>query len=604
MSARSTILTLGLCLGLCGCTNLPKRGSTVATTDSGVLSESLNREQRERLQLIGRTSAPTRYIERTDANRIRVVAIDFGGVTLGQCADDDGNLLAYSCLRTGSSRSISMEQSDHRFDFGAQGRRPQPDLLPAPPDDSSSELSSMTSGMFRQYSTQVGTTVEASVAAGTVGANTKVYFSRNFLVLEWRRFYLDKAELEQSDSHAPFVSAIEKGIAVRIIFDVRLRTADAKLTANFGIADLSTALARNEATVEVSYEILGITLDPVPSKALIITSLTEYLAAIDEFYRAVNLISRAAQEYESNGKRQSFTFNINDGTSLAVKDMTVAFQPAALAYYVTGRGVGLNHTLLKNVEECQAYTAKDTFLKDSIQSTLAARGGSPRGASRRNFRRGLGAETQLYRAYYKFRRHRPRRKGQARRREDFHHGLLARIARYERIKKPDAHQNRSLEHTRRDLDALERERQELAALSAQLNCERACKADVKRITDSQARWVEMLRMEEQYVQTELDQAKAAVSDAASAVAAAEAKANEDELREANELAREARKNLSELERWTKRISDDADREAKQVAAKTADAEALCKPVKLTEPSAANPASIDEGAPTKKQRRNN
>jgi hypothetical protein len=55
---------------------------------------------------------------------------------------------------------------------------------------------------------------------------------------------------------------------------------------------------------------------------------------------------------------------------------------------------------------------------------LAARGESPRVASRRDFRRGRGAETPLYRAYCKFRRHRPRRKDQARRREDFHHGLL------------------------------------------------------------------------------------------------------------------------------------------------------------------------------------
>ena len=41
--------------------------------------------------------------------------------------------------------------------------------------------------------------------------------------------------------------AIELGIAVRIIFDVRLNTTDAKISASFGIADLTTALARNGA---------------------------------------------------------------------------------------------------------------------------------------------------------------------------------------------------------------------------------------------------------------------------------------------------------------------------------------------------------------------
>jgi hypothetical protein len=55
---------------------------------------------------------------------------------------------------------------------------------------------------------------------------------------------------------------------------------------------------------------------------------------------------------------------------------------------------------------------------------LAARGVIRRVASRWDFRRGVGAETKLYRAYYEFRRHRPRRKDQARRRDGLHHGLL------------------------------------------------------------------------------------------------------------------------------------------------------------------------------------
>ncbi|PRQ04528.1 hypothetical protein ENSA5_06940 [Enhygromyxa salina] len=45
-------------------------------------------------------------------------------------------------------------------------------------------------------------------------------------------------------------------------------------------------------------------------------------------------------------------------------------------------------------------------------------------ASRRDFRRGREAKTPLYRAYCKFWRQSPRRKGQARRREGLHPGLL------------------------------------------------------------------------------------------------------------------------------------------------------------------------------------
>src|SRR5690606_31681460 len=56
---------------------------------------------------------------------------------------------------------------------------------------------------------------------------------------------------------------------------------------------------------------------------------------------------------------------------------------------------------------------------------LGARGAIRRVASRRDFRRGLGAETKLYRDTTSFRRHRTRRKDQARRRGGLHHGLLA-----------------------------------------------------------------------------------------------------------------------------------------------------------------------------------
>jgi hypothetical protein len=59
-----------------------------------------------------------------------------------------------------------------------------------------------------------------------------------------------------------------------------------------------------------------------------------------------------------------------------------------------------------------------------LERQLGARGETHRGSSRRDFRRGREAETQLYRAYCKFRRQSPRRKDQARCREGFHHGLL------------------------------------------------------------------------------------------------------------------------------------------------------------------------------------
>ncbi|PRP97860.1 hypothetical protein ENSA5_30930 [Enhygromyxa salina] len=74
-------------------------------------------------------------------------------------------------------------------------------------------------------------------------------------------------------------------------------------------------------------------------------------------------------------------------------------------------------------DTCQSR-AIVTLLRTPSQ-TLAARGAMHRVASRRNVRRGREAKTPLYRAYCEFWRQSPRRKGQARRREALHHGLLA-----------------------------------------------------------------------------------------------------------------------------------------------------------------------------------
>lgn len=98
------------------------------------------------------------------------------------------------------------------------------------------------------------------------------------------------------------VFAIERGIAVRIIFDVQLTTTDSQLSASFGIANLSAALARNEANVEVSYEVTGTAIDPLPEEAIIITSVNEYLEAFKKFHAAVSLISRA---WEAHAKGES-----------------------------------------------------------------------------------------------------------------------------------------------------------------------------------------------------------------------------------------------------------------------------------------------------------
>ena len=317
--------------------------SRAPDTRKGVLD--LDPVSQARIELIGRTSAPTRYAERTDANRVRVVAFDFGGAKIGQNADTAGNLLPLRCFEPGSESKKYVEIYPTKMDFGE------------PPPKGNPESIELYKGMFRQYGRQVGTTVEAEADIGPAGVKSRVYFSHNFLVLEWRRYQLERL-IDPQKCPNPHVSAIEQGIAVRIIFDVRLRTIDAKLSAAFGIADLAVALARSEATVEVSYELVGTRLDLLPHDAIIITSVNEYMNALKNFHAAVTTISDAWRDYnlrakDGGAKNVNATIKVKTGDKELEFDRSSLFAPDQLAYYVDGIGVGDTFLHLENVELCQ-----------------------------------------------------------------------------------------------------------------------------------------------------------------------------------------------------------------------------------------------------------
>ncbi len=309
-----------------------------------------------RLELLGRTSAPTRYAERTDANRVRVVAFDFGGTKLGQGADPAGNLLPVGCKVDPTHIEI------HPSKLGLGNPPPNP-----PPNSPPAESLELYKGMFRQYGRQVGTTVEADIAVGPVGASSRVYFSHNFLILEWRRYQLERM-IDPAPCQIPHVSAIERGIAVRIVFDVRLRTIDAKMSAAFGIADLAVALARSEATVEVSYELVGTRLDLLPRDAIVITSVNEYLNALKSFHLAVSSISDAWRDYNVEGNKSPIKVNDKSYPRASL------FAADQLAYYVDGVGVGDAFLHLEKVEVCQDLASVIDHHRQRIDE-LEGRGG-------------------------------------------------------------------------------------------------------------------------------------------------------------------------------------------------------------------------------------
>lgn len=319
---------------------------TAPDSRTGVLSGELDPASAARLELIGRTSAPTRYGERTDANRIRIVAFDFGGTKLGTFADFAGNQIHGNCYLLEGLKGLTPDD----VQVGPWLGDPVPPLTKSQQQDALAKKFELYKGMFRQYEKRVGTTIEFGATIGPVGTEFTHYFSNNLLVLEWRRYQL--RSIKDDKCYLDHVSAVEFGVAVRIVFDVRLMTTNASINATFGIAELAASLARNEARVDVSYEVVGTSLDLLPRKTIVISSLTEYMDALDKFHAAVVTIGDAWTALSKlDGKAKTVTVKIGGESQTYPRDML--FMPDELAYYVSGLGVGDAFVHMNNVETCK-----------------------------------------------------------------------------------------------------------------------------------------------------------------------------------------------------------------------------------------------------------
>lgn len=288
----------------------------------------------------GRIERNSNFIEAVGRNRIRVVAFDFGGVELGQCTTPEGDLRSKMCVP--ASDNVSRD-----------GKLEKEDV---------STLSSLNSGMFRQYSlrTDNSGSVKISVPSPVEGkADIKISISRHMLVFEWRRYvleslseklskwpFLELLRREALEDQEPYVSALERGVAVRVVFNVSLRSTDANAALSFGFGSLATALARSEAEVEVGYELIGTTMDILPERATNITSVDGYIDAMTRFYDAVRRISTAWECVDREAMKDRLSKEPvlisyqpacdNNGTLTQAGRDAGTFAPGILAYYVTG----------------------------------------------------------------------------------------------------------------------------------------------------------------------------------------------------------------------------------------------------------------------------
>lgn len=252
----------------------------------------------------------SRVVEQWDANRIRVLAYNHGGVELGQCSSGRGDILNCQC----APNRGKYESKPLRSIEDAAGR-------------GGGRFVSLNEGTFRQYSSRVDASGRVVVGAGPVSAESSASTAHYRMGMEWRRFVLWKLESPPSANmrKRPFVSAVEYGIAARMDLDVRITSVEGGASAEFSLADLETKLARSEATAVVRYDIVGASKPILPKAPVAVNSVSAYIRALTDFHDAVRDISDAWKDAEK--------LPVEDGG-------TNDFYIGLIAYYVTGPRVG------------------------------------------------------------------------------------------------------------------------------------------------------------------------------------------------------------------------------------------------------------------------
>jgi len=203
------------------------------------------------------------------SNGYAINSLDVTNAQLGYCVTPDGSIQLQSC---GTVENLNLELNRNLSDAGG-----------------------------RFYSSMTSFSAEANATVGASGGSTKIYTSTHRIIMEWSRRRYQQLSTIPTIS-VGIVSAADVGIAVRVVFDVTISSADAKARSSFGFGDLATALALNQAKVMARYDIKGIVgmdlLTNTPPTA--ITSVSDLLEIQRGYYDRIKLISDLWNEY-ANG---------------------------------------------------------------------------------------------------------------------------------------------------------------------------------------------------------------------------------------------------------------------------------------------------------------
>lgn len=235
-------------------------------------------------------------------NSWRVRASGAQGIYLGNCATLDGGVLYDTCIDTkplpiNGSGGVTARNGGTSGAASSEVASPSKDSLE--PD---TELrTDLNNGEFHYYNTLLSIDGSLSGSGGPVSGSVKVSHSKQRVVVEWARYRTQGLPKGLHFTPGPIVTGVDVGIALRLIFDVNLTTTDENVTASFGFGQIAASIASKQADVTVHFEERGTTFSFVPDNLITISSVEDYVKALNTFYTAFTYMSKTWDTYAQSG---------------------------------------------------------------------------------------------------------------------------------------------------------------------------------------------------------------------------------------------------------------------------------------------------------------
>lgn len=154
------------------------------------------------------------------------------------------------------------------------------------------DLQELGSWEYREYSQYLGIEAAGEIDVGANSGELKLKRDKYVLVKQWSRWKYEPADTQEKVA-GYWVDGVRVGVGVRMILDVVITRVDTKGKVNYGISQLSTALATGNAKVQVNLAAIGAPDTVLPERSpIIISSPSEYGEVDDAFHRTLTQLIR------------------------------------------------------------------------------------------------------------------------------------------------------------------------------------------------------------------------------------------------------------------------------------------------------------------------